>query len=319
MGSAQSFIANHACADVDVLQPAYRACPDQAIQRRHLSARARRWPHRIHRREHAVDRVLLPVRRLLGSGVPGLPAGLSIPRRRIAAHGAGRPRAGRGTTGPCPKRFSFDPLRRHYLIASYTKPKINDDWTIGATLIAGLADLSGTVFPIGVPGAPRSGFSCPCTASFPFAASPSARSTVNDINYSEYSLVADRLPRALRGPRLSTEEPTTDDHSACHCQGQGRRLASLSSLHNIIKEYHLGKTLVPALCGVDFELRAASLPSSWARRVGQVDAAQHHRLPRPADQRDLSVRRPTRSATSDFDKLAGLRNERSASSSSPST
>jgi hypothetical protein len=46
-----------------------------------------------------------------------------------------------------PQRFSFDPLRRHYLIASYSRPRIFDDWTAGAVLIAGLEDLSGVVAP----------------------------------------------------------------------------------------------------------------------------------------------------------------------------
>jgi hypothetical protein len=49
--------------------------------------------------------------------------------------------------GALPQRFSFDPLRRHYLIASYSKPKIFDDWTVSAVLIAGLRDLSGLISP----------------------------------------------------------------------------------------------------------------------------------------------------------------------------
>lgn len=46
-----------------------------------------------------------------------------------------------------PDRFRFDALRRHYLFVSYSKPHIADDWTVGAVLIAGLADLSGLVSP----------------------------------------------------------------------------------------------------------------------------------------------------------------------------
>jgi len=46
-----------------------------------------------------------------------------------------------------PQRYSFDPLRRHYLILSYSKPRIFDDWTINAVLIAGLRDVSGLVSP----------------------------------------------------------------------------------------------------------------------------------------------------------------------------
>jgi hypothetical protein len=50
--------------------------------------------------------------------------------------------------GGLPQKFTFDPLRRHYLIAGYNKPKIRDDFAVGATLIAGLEDLSGTVSPM---------------------------------------------------------------------------------------------------------------------------------------------------------------------------
>src|SRR5262249_1196661 len=54
---------------------------------------------------------------------------------------------GGGTSGALPLRFTFDPLRRHYLIASYSKPKIHDDWTVSLVLIAGLRDLSGMISP----------------------------------------------------------------------------------------------------------------------------------------------------------------------------
>ncbi len=46
-----------------------------------------------------------------------------------------------------PQRYAFDPLRRHYLIVSYSKPHIADDWTVGAVLIAGLRDSSGILSP----------------------------------------------------------------------------------------------------------------------------------------------------------------------------
>jgi hypothetical protein len=46
-----------------------------------------------------------------------------------------------------PQRYAFDPLRRHYLILSYSKPRIADDWTVGAVLIAGMRDLSGVLSP----------------------------------------------------------------------------------------------------------------------------------------------------------------------------
>jgi len=59
----------------------------------------------------------------------------------VASTSAGDP------SSALPQRFSFDPMRRHYLFASYSKPRIFDDWTVGAVLIAGLSDLSGLFAP----------------------------------------------------------------------------------------------------------------------------------------------------------------------------
>jgi hypothetical protein len=54
---------------------------------------------------------------------------------------------GATTNGTAPQNFNFDPLRRHYLIASYSKPKIFDDWTVSLVWIASLADLSSLITP----------------------------------------------------------------------------------------------------------------------------------------------------------------------------
>src|SRR5262249_8386693 len=51
------------------------------------------------------------------------------------------------TASSLPSKFSFDPLRRPYLISGYAKPRIPDDWTVGRTLNAGLEDLSGLLSP----------------------------------------------------------------------------------------------------------------------------------------------------------------------------
>jgi hypothetical protein len=76
--------------------------------------------------------------------------GISIARQQgfaaqvaNAAGGGG----GAGTNGAIVPRFSFDPLRRHYLFITYSKPKIKDDWTIAGVLLAGLEDLSGVFIP----------------------------------------------------------------------------------------------------------------------------------------------------------------------------
>jgi hypothetical protein len=57
-----------------------------------------------------------------------------------------------GTSAPLadpgsPQRYSFDPLRRHYLLVSYSKPQIRNDFTVGAVLLLGLEDLSGQLNP----------------------------------------------------------------------------------------------------------------------------------------------------------------------------
>lgn len=46
-----------------------------------------------------------------------------------------------------PQKFRFEPLRRHYLFATYMKPRVRDDWTVSAVLIASLEDLSLLVAP----------------------------------------------------------------------------------------------------------------------------------------------------------------------------
>jgi hypothetical protein len=46
-----------------------------------------------------------------------------------------------------PQRFRFQPTVRHYLFASFTKPRIKDDFTAAVSLIANLQDLSTLVTP----------------------------------------------------------------------------------------------------------------------------------------------------------------------------
>ncbi len=46
-----------------------------------------------------------------------------------------------------PQKFSFDPLRRHYAFLSWQEPQIDDDFTLGLTLVENLQDLSGVIAP----------------------------------------------------------------------------------------------------------------------------------------------------------------------------
>ncbi len=55
--------------------------------------------------------------------------------------------SGGGVDPGSPQKFSFDPLRRHYVFLSYTKPHIADDWTLAASLVLNVSDLSGQLIP----------------------------------------------------------------------------------------------------------------------------------------------------------------------------
>lgn len=61
-------------------------------------------------------------------------AGQDVPLPSVSGAGGG----GAGV----PTRVSFNPLRRHYLALSYSKPQVLDDFTLAATLITPLEDLS---------------------------------------------------------------------------------------------------------------------------------------------------------------------------------
>ena len=51
------------------------------------------------------------------------------------------------TSEGLPQRFRFVPISRHYAFVTFQKPKIRDDFTVSAALIANLSDLSGLLAP----------------------------------------------------------------------------------------------------------------------------------------------------------------------------
>lgn len=115
---------------------------------------------------------------------------LSVAYRAFQLTGSTAAIGGGGGTsnGALPQRFVFDPLRRHYLIVSYNKPRIKEDWTIGATLIASLSDLSGTLSPT-VSWSAREWLSLSLYGFIPIRGIPVGQVTVNNIAFSEYSLL----------------------------------------------------------------------------------------------------------------------------------
>ena len=52
-----------------------------------------------------------------------------------------------GTEEGLPQRFRFVPVTRHYAFLTFQKPKIRDDFTVTATVIANVSDLSTLVAP----------------------------------------------------------------------------------------------------------------------------------------------------------------------------
>ncbi len=105
-------------------------------------------------------------------------------RAKTAASSTG----GSSTSGALPQRFSFDPLRRHSLIASYTKPRIFDDWTASVVLIAGLEDLSGVVAP-SVSWSAREWLTLGLYGFLPVRGLGVGEVKVGERSYSEYALV----------------------------------------------------------------------------------------------------------------------------------
>jgi len=91
------------------------------------------------------------------------------------------------SSGALPQRVLFDPLRRHYLIASYSKPRIYDDWTASAVLIAGLRDLSGLFAP-SIAWSPRDWLTLSLYGYIPIRGLGVNEAKVGNQRYSEYSL-----------------------------------------------------------------------------------------------------------------------------------
>jgi hypothetical protein len=87
-----------------------------------------------------------------------------------------------------PQRYSFNTLRRNYLIASYSQPRISDDWTLGMVVIAGLDDWSGLVSP-SVAWSSMEWLTLSLFGYLPFHATGSHQAKVAGHNYGEYSLM----------------------------------------------------------------------------------------------------------------------------------
>lgn len=116
--------------------------------------------------------------------IRGLLAAKALLDQGLIVPGAG----GGASGGAAPAKFSFDPLRRHYLIISYTKPKIRDDWAVGMVMIAGLQDLSGLLSP-SVSWNVREWLTLSLTGFVPVRGIPVGQVKVGEESYSEYALL----------------------------------------------------------------------------------------------------------------------------------
>ena len=72
--------------------------------------------------------------------------GLGLPRELQDAGQALTDTGASADTG-APRKFSFEPLGRHYAFLSFQKPKIHDDFTLDVVVMSNLGDLSGLVTP----------------------------------------------------------------------------------------------------------------------------------------------------------------------------
>lgn len=71
----------------------------------------------------------------------------AVDPRQAAAVARALDATGASADPGAPRKFSFEPLRRHYLFISYSKPQVTDDFVLGASLVLNLADLSGQLSP----------------------------------------------------------------------------------------------------------------------------------------------------------------------------
>jgi hypothetical protein len=95
--------------------------------------------------------------------------------------------SGGGNDPGTPQKFSVEPLRRHYLTLQFSRPQLWDDWTISATALIGLDDLSMLLVPQ-VQWAPKEWLQLTVAAYIPFAGIPGVGVTVGDTEYGQFTL-----------------------------------------------------------------------------------------------------------------------------------
>lgn len=95
--------------------------------------------------------------------------------------------AGTTTDPGTPQKFTLEALRRHYLTLQFSKPQLWDDWTLSATALIGLEDLSMQLVPQ-VQWAPKEWLQLTVALYLPFAGVPDWDVKVGDTDYGQFSL-----------------------------------------------------------------------------------------------------------------------------------
>ncbi len=86
-----------------------------------------------------------------------------------------------------PQKFTLEALRRHYVVLQFSKPQLWDDWTISASALIGLEDLSMQLVPQ-VQWMPKEWLQLTVALYVPFAGVPELGVKVGDTDYGQFSL-----------------------------------------------------------------------------------------------------------------------------------
>ena len=94
---------------------------------------------------------------------------------------------GNATDPGTPQKFSFEPFRKHYFVLQFQKPQLWDDWTISATALVGLEDLSAQLVPM-IQWMPKEWLQLTAIAYIPIAGVASLGVEFNGKNYGQFTL-----------------------------------------------------------------------------------------------------------------------------------
>jgi hypothetical protein len=95
--------------------------------------------------------------------------------------------AGNATDPGTPQKFTLEAFRKHYLVVQFSKPRLWDDWTIWATALISLEDLS-TQFVPQVQWMPKEWLQLTLTAYIPVAGVPSLGVESGGKTYGQFTL-----------------------------------------------------------------------------------------------------------------------------------